>query len=60
MPVAGACRVQTPARPRRLPAAAASLNLGVVFVFDPRAPAAGRAAEAGAGGAGGQARRRES
>ncbi|TKC35143.1 hypothetical protein EI555_006700, partial [Monodon monoceros] len=30
----------------------ASLNRGVVFVFDPRAPAAGRAAEASAGGAG--------
>lgn len=58
MRVAGACRARTPARPRRSPAAAASLNRGVVFVFDPRAPAAGRAAEASAGGAGRARRRR--
>jgi hypothetical protein len=42
----------TPARPRRLPAAARSLNRGVVFVFDPRALAAWHASEAGAVGAG--------
>lgn len=40
-------------------AAAASPNRGVVFVFDPRAPAAGRAAQASVGGAGRALRRKK-
>lgn len=61
---AGACGWRLPGPDARPPvraassAAAASLNRGVVFVFEPRAPPAGRAAQAGAGGADGRAPRR--
>lgn len=50
--VPGACRVPGARPSAPLPVAGASLNGGVVFVFDPRALAAWRAAEAGASGAG--------
>lgn len=52
MLVAGACRVPDARPSAPLPVAGASLNRGVVFVFDPRALAAWHAAEAGASGAG--------
>lgn len=52
MLVPGACRVPYARPSAPLPVAAASLNRGVVFVFDPRALVAWHAAEAGASGAG--------